>query len=122
MAKKKEENKTLMRGELPDHELELLKTQYPKLKTLIFCNGDILDEGEKAVVYVKNFSRPLYEAILDLQEKKANKLTQAEWMLKNLRVAGMETKDILDDIDWLKNFAYIAQGLTYVHYGDIKKN
>lgn len=122
MKKETKKDEKPLKGELSKAELDLLTKQYPKLKTLIFCDGDILDEGNKGVVYVKNFTRPLYEAILKLQDEKASKLTQAEWVLRNLRVGGMTADEIINDIDWLKNFANVARALFFTYYGDIKKN
>lgn len=107
-----------MRGEIDAAALELLKNQYPGLKSIIFEHDET---GEKAVVYVKKITRPVFEAAIKL-EKTSSELTLAEYLLKNLRVAGMDEKEITADLDWLKNFAAIAQRLTYVKYGEIKKN
>lgn len=118
---KTEETPKPLKGEVTEEQLELLKQQYPKLKKIIFEYGDIIEEGEKAIVYVKPFTIPLYEAALQIEKSKST-IKLAEWILKNLRVAGMGTDEILNDIDWLKNFAAVAQALTYVKYGEIKKN
>jgi hypothetical protein len=115
---KNEVEVTKLKGELNDAELELLKNQYPGLKSIIFEHDET---GEKAVVYVKKISRPVFEAAIKI-EKSSSELTLAEYLLKNLRVAGMDDKEVIADLDWLKNFAAIAQRLTYVKYGEIKKN
>jgi len=107
-----------LKGELDEAALELLKNQYPGLKSIIFEHDET---GEKAVVYVKKVSRPVFEAAIKI-EKTSSELTLAEYLLKNLRVGGMDDKEIIADLDWLKNFAAIAQRLTYVKYGEIKKN
>lgn len=107
-----------LKGELDESALELLKNQYPGLKSIIFEHDET---GEKAVVYVKKMIRPIYEAALVIEES-SSVLKLSEYLLANLRVGGMDDKEIVADLDWLKNFAAIAQKLTYVKRGEIKKN
>jgi hypothetical protein len=121
IEEKKEEIK-LMRGELVGEELEAIIAKYPKLKRIIFEEGDFLSEGEKGVVYVKNFTLPLYEQALLIEAEKNSTFKLATWVLKNLRVAGMTEAEITSDIDWFKNFAAIANTITFVKRGEIKKN
>ena len=125
MAKKTEEKEELkkappMKGELSETELNLLKQTHPKLRIIRFEYGDVVEEGEWGVVYVKPFTIPLYEVALQMD--KEGKIKLATWILTNLRIAGMEAKEILEDIDWLKNFATTAQALIWQKYGSVKKN
>jgi hypothetical protein len=115
---KKQETKPTLKGELDDAAIEALKNQHPGLKSIIFQHDET---GEKAVVYVKKMSRPIYEQAIKMESTEST-LTVSEYLLKNLRVGGMDDKEIIADLDWLKNFAATAQRLTYVKFGEIKKN
>jgi hypothetical protein len=107
-----------VKGELPKEQLDLLINQYPGLKSIEFYHQET---DEKAVVYIKKITRDIYATALNIDDKK-DKLTLGEYLLKNLRVGGMDSKEIIEDIDWLRNWSAIAQTLIWAKGGEIKKN
>lgn len=115
------EEANLMKGELTGDQLELLKNQNPGLKAVVFLNQET---DEKGVVYIKKITRTIFATALSIDDNK-DKLTLGEYLLKNLRVGGMEESEVINDLDWLRNWSAVAQTLIWAKGGvidELKKN
>jgi hypothetical protein len=108
----------VIKGMLSNEGVEALKNKFPGLKSILFQN---YDTNEQAVVYIKKIPRQVYEQALKLSDKQT-RVTVGEYLLKNLRVDGMDADEIINDIYWLGEFSAQAETLIMVHQGEVKKN
>lgn len=109
--------KEVIKGELSEQELKDLVAKYPKCTTAIFRNGD----GELVAVYLKKVEREIFVQGNKFLNQK-DEITTAEFLLKNLRIAGVSSEEIIKDFDSLKNCAATIIPVLYVVAGELKKN